>query len=106
MRERLEEVPDGELEQVRIVDRPAREGKASLEPQRSERREPADTEADAVEEAERQGPVALRALEEVLRLREDVAGVVEDHAPQARAAQDGKFDLPVGDQFLVAAHRA
>src|SRR5439155_26035596 len=101
----LEEVADGELEQVRLVDRPPGQREPDLEPERSERREPAQSEAQAQEQAQGQCAVALRALEEVLLLREDVAGVEEAHAAETRGPEQRKLHLPVGDQLLVAAHR-
>src|SRR6266550_576233 len=104
-RERLEEVPDRELEQIRIVAGPAGEREANLEAQRAEGREPTEAKARAVEKAQRQGPATLRALEEVLLLREDVARVVEDDAAKAGPSEDGELDLPVGDQLLVASDR-
>src|SRR4051812_33069383 len=98
-----EEVPDREFEQIGVVDGAAGQREPDLEAERTQRGEPAHTEADAVEKAERQGPAALRALEEVLLLRERVSGVEEADAAEASAAEDGKLDLPVRDQLLVAA---
>src|SRR5881394_3256444 len=66
-----EEVSDGEFEQVGLVDVPPGERKARLETQRAERREPAQADPDAVEQAQRQVAAALAALEDVLALGED-----------------------------------
>src|SRR6267143_3164643 len=101
----LEKVSNGEFEQVAVVGGPARQGEARLEAQRTERREPADARSHAVEEPERKVAAPLAAAEDVLGLREDVAGVVEDHALHARRLEERELDLPVGDQLLVAAHR-
>src|SRR5215813_1223242 len=101
----LEEVPDGEFEQVRIVDRPPGQGEPHLESQGTQGGEPADPHADAVEQAQRQGPSALGALEEVLLFREHVAGVEEGDAAEPGRPEQRELDLPVGDQLLVAAHR-
>src|SRR6267378_2732900 len=101
----LEEVTDRKFEEVRVVDGPAGQGEADLEPERSEGREPPQPEAHALEEAQGQCASTLRALEEVFLLREDVTGVEEAHAAEARGPDQGELHLPVRDQLLVAAHR-
>src|SRR5205814_4595424 len=83
-----EEVPDGELEQIGVVDRSSGEREPDLETKRAQRREPAYAETRAHEQPERKRAVSVRvgalaALEEVLVLGEDVARVVEDDAADA-----------------------
>src|SRR3954453_16770956 len=53
------EVSDGRFKQVRVVDGPPREREPLFEPQRPQRREPAQAEAGAHEERERQGAAPL-----------------------------------------------
>src|SRR4051794_18946109 len=66
-----EEVSDGEFKEIRLVDGPAGEREPGLEAERTERREPAQADADRVEEPERERAPALVALEDVLVFAED-----------------------------------
>src|SRR6266498_3796589 len=102
----LEEVADRELEVEGIVDVAPRhhvlaavQGEAPLEAERADRAEPAQAEADRLV----QRPVDRRVG--VRPLREGVPPVGEEHALDARLAEDRELELEVQDGLLVAPDR-
>src|SRR3954469_19994663 len=97
----LEEVSDGEFEQQRLIAGAFVERDAPLETQRTDRTEPAEPEADGVEQSERQ--LVLPVAEERLVLRERVSVVVEDDASDADLFENRELELGVEDELLVAA---
>src|SRR5687768_15129252 len=118
--ERSEEVTDGELEHERVLTRLLVERDAPLEAQRTDRREPAEAEADALAEAVREriwqpeARVELDRDRRVLALQARavailevvrVAHVIEHDAGDPDLLEQRELDLAVEDDLHVAAER-
>src|SRR5207248_7295918 len=110
---RLKKVADCEFEDDGLLAGEGPERDAPLEPERADRREPAETEppAGAVGVDVERAQAGVLAVGDVERLQlavlifqvEGVASVGEHDAADTHLVEDGELDLGVGDDLDVAA---